>query len=75
MKAELEALVLALDAVRQAKSGPEADRLYELYLARLGDVLRRNPGLSAESLEVAIDLQHRRWLRAQQKPTSLPPKA
>jgi len=75
MNVELEALVLSLDALLQAGSGDEASRLDAMYQSRLDDVLLRHPGISREKLLLAIDLAHRRWLRAQQRPSSLPPKA
>lgn len=38
MSAELEALVLALEAVLQARAGEDANRMEGLYQARLDDV-------------------------------------
>jgi len=76
MNPELEALILARDAVEQAESnGPEADRLLKIYASRLDDVLQRRPGLSRGALEKAVGLAHNRWLKAKAKPSSLPPKA
>jgi hypothetical protein len=75
MNAELEALVLALDAVLQARSGDEATQLEAVYQTRLDDVLARRPGLSRERLLRAIDFAHANWLRAQRRPSTLPPKA
>ena len=75
MNAELEALVLALEAVLQARTGQEANRLEALYEARLDNVLRRAPHLSRGTLQRMVDLAHQRWCRAQQKPTTLPPQA
>jgi len=75
VNAELEALVLALDAVLQARAGEHANRLEALYQARLDGVLERCPNLSRNALQKLVDLAHRRWCRAQQKPSSLPPKA
>ena len=75
MNPEQEALVLALEAVIQARDGEEADRLEAIYQSRLDDVLARKPGLSRESLVAAIDLAHRLWLSAQKKTSSMPPTA
>ncbi len=75
MNAELEALVLALEAVISARGGSETIRLDALYQARLNDVLARHPNLSRATLLRMVDLAHRRWLAAQLKPTSLPPRA
>ena len=75
MKPELEALVLAFDALRQARSGDDAKNLEANYHSRLDDVLARHPGVSLDTLMRAVDLAHRRWVFAEMKPTTLPPKA
>ena len=76
MNPELEALILARDAAEQAESdSPEADRLLRIYTACLDDLLQRRPGLARGALEKAVGLAHNRWLKAQAKPSSLPPKA
>lgn len=41
MNAELEALLLALDAILQARAGDDAKRLEVIYQSRLDDVLAR----------------------------------
>jgi hypothetical protein len=75
MNAELEGLVLALDAVLQARAGGEAEQMEKLFQSRLDEVLLRRRGLSRERLMSAVDLAHKRWLRAQDKPSTMPPKA
>jgi hypothetical protein len=75
MSAELEALVLALDAVLQARSGDEAKQLEAVYLTRLDNVLARRPGVSRERLMRVVDFAHTQWLRAQRQPPTLPPRA
>jgi hypothetical protein len=75
MNAELEALVLALDAVIEARGGDEAQRLEAIYRSRLDDVLLRRPGISRERLMRAVDFAHAQWLRGQRKPSTLPPTA
>ena len=75
MNAELEALVLALDAILQARAGDDAKRLEAIYQSRLDDVLARCSGLSREGLIHAVDFAYRKWLNTQKKPSSLPPKA
>ena len=75
MNTELEALVIALEAVLQAKSGDEAKRLEAIYKSRLDDVLMRRTGVSREKLIRAVDFAHANWLRAQRRPPTLPPKA
>jgi hypothetical protein len=75
MNSELEALVRALDAVIQARGGQEAEQLEAIYQARLEEVLLRSPGLSRERLVAAVDFARRKWQRAEDKPSSMPPKA
>lgn len=74
MHPELEALIQAYDAALQAPPG-EADRFKEEFERRLKDVLLRVPRVSEDSLRNVVRLTHRRWLGAQQKPTTLPPEA
>ena len=74
MNAELEALILAYAAMIQA-SGEDCQRLRSLYEARLDDVLSRHSNVSRERLHRAVRQKYSRWLAAQQKPSSLPPKA
>ena len=75
MNAELEVLVVALEAVLQARNGDEAKRAEAIYQARLDDVLMRHPGLSRDRLMRAVDFAHANWLRAQRRPPALPPRA
>lgn len=75
MNPELEALVRALDAVIQAKEGQHAEQLDAIFQARLEDVLLRYPGLSRDRLMAAIDFARKKWQRAQDKPSSMPPTA
>jgi hypothetical protein len=75
MNAELEALAVALNAVVEARSGDEAQRLDAIYLARIDDVLARYTALDRARLMQAVDFAHGQWLRGQRKPTALPPKA
>jgi hypothetical protein len=74
MNAELEALLHRYDAFRQA-SGAEARRLNLIYQLSLDKVLERFPNLSRRMLQQMIDHAYRRWTRAQDKPSSLPPQA
>jgi hypothetical protein len=75
MNAELQALVLALDAVIEGRTGAEAKRLEALYQSRLADALERYPGLSRQTLEAMVYVAYRRWIRPQEKPPTLPPNA
>jgi hypothetical protein len=75
MNAEQEALILALDAVIDARTGAEAKRLEAIYQSRLDDVLSRCPGISRERLMLMVSSSRNRWLKAQSRPSTLPPKA
>jgi len=72
---ELEALIRALDAVMQARGGQTAEELDAVYQAKLEEVLLRFPGLSRDRLMAAVDFARKKWQRAEDKPSSLPPKA
>jgi len=75
MNTELEALITALDAVLQARTGDEARRLEAIYQSRLDEVSMRHPGLERRRLIHAVDFAHRKWLRARHQPPTLPPNA
>jgi len=74
MNPELEALIKAFDAAIQAH-GTESERLQALYESLLSDALQRHPNISFEALDRTIQLAHRRWVTAQIKVPTLPPKA
>jgi hypothetical protein len=67
MKPDLEALLKAYDAFKQAPEGPEASRLRALYEAKLEDAAA-STRTRTETLERAIERYHPRWVRA-----NLPP--
>jgi len=74
MNAELEALLHCYDAFKQA-SGAEARRLNVIYQSGLDKVLERYPNLSRRALRQMMDHAYRRWSRAHDKPSSIPPRA
>jgi hypothetical protein len=74
MNRDLEALLRAYDAAKQA-SGPEEKNLILAYESLLFGVLEQNPGLSRDILESAIHRAYVLWLKAQNNPTTLSPKA
>jgi hypothetical protein len=74
MHRELELLVLAYDAMIGAE-GEEAKRTAEIYDSQLEDSLELHPGISSETLGRMVMLAHRNWVKAQKKPSSMPPKA
>jgi hypothetical protein len=76
MNGELEALLLALDAVIESTSGAEAKRLEAIYNSRLDDVVARVPSLTRQRLSQMVSRRYETWKRAQQpKFPSVPPKA
>jgi len=74
MRAELEAILKAYDAARQAASADEK-RLVAIYYQKLDDVLSRHPNLPRATLERMVEFAYRRWVKAESKPSSMPPHA
>jgi len=75
MKAELEGLILAREALLEARSGEEARHASSHYQTLLDKILERYPNLSRQTLELMIQRAHSRWCKAQEKPSSIPPRA
>ena len=75
MNPELEALIQARDAMLEGADGPDAKQLADVYYSKVDAVLERYPGLSREKLRELIERAHLRWLNAQRKYPTLPPKA
>lgn len=77
MNPDLLRLIEALDALTECSptNTEEARRLASAYRTLLDDLLARHSGLSRETAESIIKLAHTRWLKAQQRPTTVPPKA
>lgn len=73
MHPELDNLVKALEALQVARS-EDILRLRAIYEAPLDEVATARK-LNRDLLESAVIRQHRAWLRAQQKPSSMPKKA
>ena len=74
MNRDLEALLLALDALLQA--GPDdAGRLEAIFNERLADTLTEYPNLTKEGLLRALHAYHPKWVKAQQRPPTMPPRA
>jgi len=77
MNAELLALIEAFDTWKESRPLETENelRLRAIYQSRLDDALERHKNLSRQSLEAAVELAHKGWLKAQQKPSAIPPKA
>ena len=74
MNKELEALIQAFDAAKEA-TPDQTKRLAIIFDSRIEDVLSRHPKFSREQLEDAVRVAHKRWVAAQKRPTTLPPSA
>jgi len=74
MDAELEALILAPEAALEAQGSQHADPLRQRFESLLEETCHKH-GLQPGPLEAAVRSAHLRWLRAQQKPPALPPRA
>jgi len=75
MNQELEAILRAYDAVQEKSSGEQADDLAAIFQSRIDDFLAKHPSLSAQTLQRMVDIAYRRWVCAQSKHSSMPPKA
>ena len=67
MNKELEGLLVAYDAAREG--GPEQLSRFKLLLS---DFLQAHPNVRED---VFLQGRHRQWVRSQQQPPTIPPKA
>jgi hypothetical protein len=74
MNAELEALSKALQAIAEARDEQDFERLNAIYESRLDDASERL-AVTKGFLKEAVRRRHIRWLKAQRRPSSMPPKA
>ncbi|HYV28978.1 MAG TPA: hypothetical protein VFA77_15690 [Candidatus Eisenbacteria bacterium] len=74
MNAELEALLKAYDAFLQARGGSEEAQLFEIYESKLEDTCLHT-NASKERLHLAVKSKYLRWIRANTRPSTMPPKA
>jgi hypothetical protein len=74
MKRELELIVQAYDYALQL-SASTANDAWDNYDSRLDDYLAEHPEISRETLDRMVRRYYPRWLNAQKKPPSIPPKA
>jgi hypothetical protein len=72
MKPELERLLQLYDELLQADKSAAA-HLKLIFDGQLDELHKQHPGLSRDQLISLIRLGYLRWLRAQNKPSSLPP--
>lgn len=74
MDRELEELIKAYDAVLDARNRADHQRFLAIYEARIDDVIARR-SVERNNLYRAIRTAHLKWLAAQRKPATMPPKA
>ena len=72
MNSELDALLRAFEATQE---NPDDKQLKEIFEARLDEVHAAHPEVSREALRQSVRFKYPRWLRSQQSPPTLPPKA
>jgi hypothetical protein len=75
MNTELEAILKAYDSFREAFDDDEAAHWEAVYESLLEAVIAHNPKVSKEALRGFAETEYRKWLSAQKRPTTLPPKA
>jgi hypothetical protein len=74
MNAELEALLKALQATFDAPNEDEYKRLKAIYESRLEDAAEQLR-VTTNFLDQAVRQRHPKWLSAQKKHPTIPPKA
>jgi hypothetical protein len=75
MNRELEALILAYEAV-SASRDKEAEDNMQAFESQLDGIIARSPGVARDVLRKSIIRAHRQWaLKQDRKPPAIPPKA
>ena len=74
MDPELEALLKSYDAFLEARGGADEQQLFALYESRLEDAAQRGR-INKESLDRAVRRKYTGWVKANTRPSTLPPKA
>jgi hypothetical protein len=75
MNTELEEILKAYDSFREAFDDDEAASWEAIYESLLDAVIARNARVSKEALRRFTETEYRKWLLAQKRPPTLPPKA
>ena len=70
MNKELEGLLIAYDAAREG--GPEQLSRFKLLLS---DFLQAHPNVREDMFLQGLQGRDRQWVRSQQQPPTIPPKA
>jgi len=75
MNAELEALILAYDAVQEARDR-QAGQPIKDFEVLLNKTMEKQAGLSRDTLIRMVSVAHRKWTLAKaKKPPPMPPRA
>lgn len=75
MNKELEALILAYEAVSAARD-VQAEQPMQVFESLLDSVIEKRPGLSKDMLRKSIIKAHRKWaLKQTHQPPTMPPTA
>ena len=74
MDPELESLLKSFDAFMEARGGSEEEELLGRYQSRLEELATARR-LKVETLDQAVRRKYWRWVKANTRPGTLPPKA
>jgi hypothetical protein len=74
MNPDLEALLKAYDAAIEANNTADAKLRKAIFQSRLDDAIATT-GLTRDTLMAGLREMYPDWLKAQRKPSALPPKA
>jgi len=74
MDPELEALLKSYDAFFEARGGSDEQRMFTLYESRLKGAANSR-SINSEALDRAVRKRYPGWVKANIRPSTLPPKA
>jgi hypothetical protein len=74
MNAELEALLNSLQEIYEVHRAEDVKHLQAIYNLKVKEASERL-GVSQQALDIAVREKRLKWLRARQRPSSMPPKA
>ena len=74
MDPELEALLKSYDAFLEARGGSGEQRLFALYESHLEDAANSRR-VNREALDQAVRRRYPAWVKANTRPSTLPPEA
>ena len=74
MDPELEALLKSFDRFMEARGGSDEQQLFAVYRSRLDEVAAARR-INNETLDSAVRKKYSQWLKANARPSTIPPKA